>query len=232
MNLPNTKLPFVATVVIAALLTGCATTQPIPEITQPQSAAIAIDMTLKAPIGIFSSKPDQIYFVKTDSGDGLLQQQIIRSNYAKDGRAYLLNARPGTYVAVAAFFSRTGVPAGPASPGVSVTVATGRSGYTTYFSKELVKHTEVTVRENDFVFMGSFVVDQSAGLDGADEVQVHYKNVIAPGETTSLLGMAFGGSSHYRGVMSERNVDERTRTEFIQKAKDDLAGSGWAARVK
>ncbi len=223
MNFPRMRAQFGAMAFVVVLLSGCATTQPIPEISDPQSAAIAIDVTLKAPIGMFSNKPDQIYFVKIDSGDGLIQQQIIRSNYTKDGRAYLLNSRPGTYVAVAAFFSRTGVPAGPPSPGVSVTVTTGRSGYTTYFSKELVKHTEVTARENDFVFMGSYVVDQSTGLDGADEVQTHYKNVIAPGETTGMLGMAFGGSIHYRGAMRERKADERARSEFFQKAKGDLA---------
>ena len=232
MNFPRMRNLSAAVAFVAVLLSGCATTQPIPEISNPQSAAIAIDVTLTAPIGIFSNKPDQIYFANIDSGDGLLQQQIIRSNYVRDGRAYLLNARPGTYVAVAAFFSRAGVPAGAPQPGVSVTVATGRSGYTTYFSKELVEHTKVAVLENNFVFMGSYVVDQSTGLDGADAVQTHYKNVIAPGEATGVLAMAFGGTVHYRGALRERKADEQARTEFFQKAKDDLATSGWAVRIK
>ena len=219
-------------VLFAILLSGCATTQPIPDLSQPQSSGLGIEVTLKAPIGIFSAKPDQVYFAKIDGEDGLLQQQIIRSNYSKDGRAYLLNARPGTYVAVAVFLTRAGVPAGPPSPGFSVSMGIGRSGYTTYFSKELVEQTKVTVRENDFVSMGSYVLDQSVGLDGADGVQTHYKNVIAPGATTNIFLMGMSGNVHYRGTLIERKNDEMSRNEFFHRAKEDLAGSAWAERLK
>ncbi len=232
MNLLNMKWPFASVTFVAIILGGCATTQPIPELSQPQSAGFGIDVTIKAPIGIFSAKPDQIYFVRIDDEGGLLQQQIIRSNYSKSSRAYLLNARPGSYVAVAAFFSRAGAPAGPPSPGFSVSVTTGRSGYTTYFSKELVEHTKVTIREDDFVFMGSYVVDQSVGLEGADGVQTHYKNVIAPGAATGILLMGLSGDVHYRGTMLERKNDEQARNDFFRNAKEDLAGSAWAARIK
>ena len=218
MNLKNLKQLLAAIIAVVTLLSGCATTQPIPGMSNPQSSAIAIDLTLNAPIGVFSNKPAQVYFAKIDNQDGLLQQQVIRSNFVKDGRAYLLNARPGTYVVVGDFFL----------PPMQVSKGT----YTTYFSKELVEQTKVTVQENDFIFIGSYVVDDSVGLDGADEVQIHYKNILAPAETTGLLGMSFSGAVHYRGTLRERKVDEQTRTEFFQKAKDDLAGSGWATRIK
>jgi hypothetical protein len=231
MNLLNIKRLYAPIAFIGIILGGCATTQPIPELSQPQSAGFGIDVTLKAPIGIFTNKPDQIYFARIDGEDGLLQQQIVRSNYVKDGRAYLLNARPGTYVAVAAFFART-MMSGPPPPGFSITLGGGKTGYTTYFQKEFVEHTKVAVRENDFVFMGSYVVDQSVGLDGADAVQAHYKNVIAPGATTSIFGMALGGDAHYRGTMAERKSDDQARNDFFRNAKDDLSGSAWAARIK
>jgi len=158
-----------------------------------------------------------VYFARIDGEDGLLQQNIARSNYVKDGRAYLLNARPGTYVVVGAFFLPP--------------MQAARSTYTTYFSKELVEQSKVTIQENDFIFMGRYVVDTSVGLDGADEVQTHYKNVVAPGEATGVFAMSFAGAIHYRGALRERKSDEQTRSEFFQKAKDDLAGSGWAARI-
>jgi hypothetical protein len=183
-------------------------------------------------MGIFSAKPDQVYFVKIDGADGLLQQQIIRSNYSKDGRAYLLNARPGTYAAIAVFFTRAGVPAGPPSPGFSVSVGMGSSGYTTYFPRGLVELTKVTVRENEFIFMGNYVVDQSVGLDGADEVQIHYKNVIAPGATTNTFLMGLSGNVHYRGTLIEGKNDKTSRNEFLLRAKEDLSGSAWAERLK
>ena len=232
MNVLNMQRLLASLVLITIVLGGCATPQPIPELSQPQSSGLGIDVTLSAPIGLFKARPDQVYFAKIDGEDGLLQQQIIRSNYSKDGRAYLLNVRPGTYAAIGAFFSRAGIPAGPPSPGFSVSVATGRSGYTTYFSTELVERTKVIVRENDFVFMGSYMVDQSVGLEGADGVQTHYKNVIAPGAATGTFLMGLSGDVHYRGALLEHKNDEQTRNEFFRNAKEDLAGSAWATRLK
>jgi hypothetical protein len=82
-----------------------------------------------------------------------MQQSIIRSNYVKDSRAYLLNAGPGTYVAVASMFL---------SPGVQ------RGTYITYFPRDLLEYTRITVREGEVAFMGAFDLGTSVGLDGAD----------------------------------------------------------------
>jgi hypothetical protein len=231
MNLLNMKRLSPPAVLIGIILGGCVTTELIPEMSQPQSAGLGIEVAQRAPIGIFTSTPDQVYFARIDGEDGLLQQQIVRSNYIKEGRAYLLNARPGTYVAVATFFART-TPSGPPQPGFSITAGGGKSGYTTYFQRELVESTKVTVREGDFAFMGSYVVKQSAGLDGADAVQAHYKNVIAPGASTSVFLMGLAGDAHYRGTLAERNSDEKARGEFLRNAKADLGNTAWAARIK
>lgn len=222
MNLQNMKWLYASVAFIAIILGGCAAIQPIPEVSHPQSSALAIDV----------DTPGLIYFARIEGEDGLLQQQIIRSNYRKDGRTYLLNALPGTYVAVGAFVPGAGVPAGAAPSGFSVSVTMLRSGYTTYFSKELVEHTKVTVREGEFSFMGSYVVDRSFGLDGADEVQTHYKNVIAPGAPSGIFLMSLIRDYHYRGTMLERKSDELARNIFFRNAKDDLAGSAWAERIK
>jgi len=218
MNALNMLRLFAGSIVIAIAVGGCAT-QPIPGLSQPQSSGLGIDVTLTAPVGIFSNRPTQMYFAKIDGEGGILQQSIIRSNYVKDGRAYLLNAQPGAYVAVAAFFSR-------AAPGAPL------SRYTTYFSKELVDQTRVMIGANDFAFMGSYVVGQSVGLAEADAVQTHYQNVVAPGATTGGFLHLMSGDYHYRGTLVERKNDEQTRNEFVRNAKEDLAGSGWTARLK
>ena len=80
--------------------------------------------------------------------------------------------------------------------------------------------------------MGSYVVDQSVGLAGGDGVQTHYKNVIAPGAATDWFLMGLIRDYHYRGTMLERKSDEQARNDFFRNAKDDLAGSAWAARIK
>lgn len=231
MNVTNTLRLFSGPVVLAIFLGGCATSQPIPDLLQPQSSGLGIEITLQAPVAIFTSSPSQVFFAKTDGEDGLLQQSIYRSNYVKDGRAYLLNAKPGTYAAVATFVSRDSVPAAPPPPGISVSMTVGRTGYTTYFSKELLEQTKVTVGESDFVFMGKYVIGESTGLEGADAIQIHYQNVIAPGATTGGILHLMSGDYHYRGDLVERNNDKETREEFFLNAKKDLAGSGWIARL-
>ena len=204
-----------ATLVAATLLAGCAANQPIPQMTRQNGAVVAIELNVADPSNIGSHDPVQIYFAKIDNSDGILQQQFIRSNYVKDNRAYLLNARPGTYVAVASLFRS------PVSPAT----------YTTYFPRGLVEQTKVSVHEHEFAFMGSCIVDSSVGLDGADVVQIHYKNVIAPGAATGLLSMAFSGAVQYRGTLRERKDDVGTQAAFFRQAKEDLKGSSWTAFV-
>ena len=224
-----------APVLFAILLGGCVTPQPIPEMSRPQSSGLGIEISLSVsgltPNGY---APNQVYFVRIDNEDGLLQQQLYHSNYVKDGlnadgtwetppRAYLLNAPPGTYVAVAGLHIMRG--------------GAGGGRFTYYFDKKLVELTKVTVRENDFAFMGSYAVGESgrAGFNrfsGADQVQTHYKNVIAPEATTNAVLMFGQGNFNLLGTVREHKNDEMSRNEFFLRAKGDLAGSAWAGRFK
>ncbi len=224
MNAPKMERLAAGVLLIAVVLGGCASmqtqrpTQPVPDLAHPKSSGLAIDVSLKPPLSLFGNpRPDQIYFANIDVEGGLLQQQVIGSNYSKDGRVYLLNARPGVYVAVAAFYSVSSPP-------------TGAQSYTTYFPNELVEQTRVAVQEGDFVFIGKYVVDLSVGLKGADRVQIHYRDVIARRATPGGVFYVTDGY-HYRGAPLERKIDEQTRTEFGRKAKEDLAGSGWPTRI-
>jgi hypothetical protein len=114
-----------------------------------------------------------------DEADSVRQYQIIPSNCSRRGRAYLLNAQPGTYVAVATFVLQGQSMGGPSTR------------FTTYFSRELVEQTKVTVRENVFEFMGAYVVDNAVGLDRTEGEGTNYANVL-------LLGMM--GDVRYRGT--------------------------------
>jgi hypothetical protein len=214
-------------ILFALLATGCASV-PVPRMEDPQTSAIGIQVETQAPAGIFSHKPDRIFFVRIDGEGNIEQNQVIPSNFAKDGRIYLLNAKPGKYAAVAAFRSQAGLPLAPASqPGVSVSVTVGKTGYTTYFSKELIEATKVDVGRGEVAFMGSYVVKQSVGLTDAEPIQNHYAELIAPGSSKSGFGHLLSGDYHYRGAISEAKRDRDTRTEFLRKSKDDLAEGGW-----
>lgn len=209
MNMLNVQRLFFQSTLLAILVGGCATLPP--KLAHPKSSGLAIDMRLKAPIGLFTRTPDQVYLARIDGEDDRRPHEIIPSNYSNSGRAYLLNARPGTNVAVAAVLVQRQSMGGPSTT------------FTTYFSKELVEQTRVTVREAELSFMGAYVVDNLVGSDRAEGVETDYGTVF-------LLGMM--GDARYRGVLLERRADEQARNEFFRKAKEDLAGSGWAARLK
>ena len=214
------------------LIAGCAS-MPVPKMEDSQTSAIGIQIETQAPIGIINRKPDRIFFVQIDHEGDIRQNQVIPSNFAKDGRIYFLNARPGTYAAVAAFRSQSGLPFGPApQPGVSVSVAIGKTGYTTYFSKDLIEATKVKVGRGEFVFMGNYVVNQEVGLKDAEPIQNHYAELIAPGSSKTGFGHLLSGDYHYRGTVSEGKRDKAAKAEFAKRSTEDLAEGGWAQIIK
>jgi len=213
MSFSSVRSRIPATVVAAALLCGCGTPQ-IPVMSQPHDAVIAVDIVLKQPLGDVRSKPNTVYFAKIDSDDGLLQKQIIRANYVKDSRAYLLNAVPGTYVVVAAYLN----------PPMLVT----STDSITYFSKEIVERSKTTVGEGELAFMGSFEVAQAGWLDQADEVQTHYRNVLSPKDPKGIIAEYLNKLTSYRGQSIASGDEDKARDNFVRNAKKDLVGSSWA----
>lgn len=214
MSFSSVRLLVPGTMMVVALLCSCANQQ-LPGMSQPHAAVLAIDMTLRQPMGDVRSKPNAVYFAKIDGDGGLLQKQIIRANYIKDGRAYLLNAAPGTYVAVAAYVS----------PPMLVT----STDSITYLSKELVEKSKTGVGDGEVAFMGSFEVTQAAWLDKADEVQMHYRDVLSPRESKGLIAEYLNKITTYRGLPGVSGNEETARNSFVRNAKKDFAGSAWAA---
>ena len=204
MTSSTRKYPYAATAVVAAVLAGCATAQPIPSLSSPDSAGLVVDITQRAPVRIFTFSPVRVYFARIDGEGGLLQQRIFRSNYVTGGRAYLLNVPPGTYVFVGAY-------------------CVTRVAFTTSYSKDLVEQSKVTVGVGDLVVMGRYVVDQG-WPDRTDDVETHYRSV--------MLSMMSSPGIQYRGTLHEFKEDPRTRLDIVRHAKEDLAGSGWEDRIR
>jgi hypothetical protein len=107
---------------------------------------------------------ERVYFVRLeDHTDVRRAKSVIYSNYHNGKQVYLLNAKPGRYVAVAARLW---------SGDDSVSEA--------FFSMEMIPLTEVTVGPGQMVFMGDFLVNLGIRISRADEAQAHYFRLISP----------------------------------------------------
>ena len=216
-------------------LVGCATIPP-PKPQDPQSAAIGISVKLRAPIRIFSNNADMVYFIKIDEeGDLYNQERFIRSNYLKGGQVYFLNVEPGRYAAVACYQVKSVPKMNPYTGHMS---GTTESEYTTFFPEELIKLTEVLVEAGTIQFMGTYVVDQNLGFQEADNAQLHYFQLIAPGAyfepvTTMLLSMITGhGKYCYAGSLHEEHCDKQDEIEFLTNALKHFKNSDWFYSVQ
>jgi hypothetical protein len=81
------------------------------------------------------------------------------------------------------------------------------------------------------VFMGDYVIDQSTGFKEADETQLHYLQLIAPGAKTGYLSMAFSGSNYYKGALHEHKRDRQAEMQFLTNALEHLKGTEWASII-
>jgi len=240
----NAMQKLFAAILIMGLL-GCAGTMPPVKPLSSEMPAIGIAIKIRAPVKIFSSKPNRVYFIKLDEADSaasanyLVQSnQLIQSNYVNQNQMYLLNAKPGRYAVVAAFHSKStpNIPGGgsPGKSGVSVSVGVNmpsETKYNTFFSKELIKLTEVTVKPGEMVFMGDYVIDQSTGFKEADDTQSYYLQLIAPGAKTGYMSMAFSGSNYYRGALHEHKRDRQAEMQFLTNALEHLKGTEWVKMI-
>ncbi len=214
-------------------LTGCATT-PLPPavIDSEKLSIIGISLKVRAPIKIFSNKPETVFFARIDEDKELFtKDNFIRSNYAKDGQVYLLNAKPGRYVAIGCFYKKT--PAGQKSTDFATSYAQRPSNFTTFFSEDLITLTDVTVGSGKVVFMGKFVVDSSAGLKNADATQAHYAEIIAPyaeiGVTASIISslLSIEQDYYFTGSVHLDERDKQAEMTFLTNAVKHFKGSDW-----
>jgi len=207
--------------IFTSLVTGCAATMPVPKMADPQRSAIGIQVATKSLFG--TTQQNRVYFVKIDETDGITQNQVIPSNFIKDGRIYFLNAKPGKYAAVASLEIQTGYNA-PTYHRYS------------FFSKEQIEATIVDVQAAEIVFMGNYLIDQALGLDNAEPIQYHYSELLLPGGQKNGMGNVFMGSVsgdiQYKVSTFTLKNDDKTKAEFMKNAKEDLEEGGWGELIK
>lgn len=221
--------------VSVSVLAACKST-PMPGPCSPEAGGLAIQLKIRAPIKMFSQRAEQVLFVRLPGpgGSPAAGEQIV-SNYEKDGYVYLLNAPPGTYVAVAGFKEMESAPLTPvtlassSSFSVSYTYQPGPTNYTTYFPEDMIRATQVTVSAGSITFCGDFVVDQHVGLEGADPTQHFFYAQFGDGdEDENLLENAFGGDYHYRGTLHEASTNVKAVSDFREDEESRVVEAGWS----
>lgn len=215
---------------VALMLFALSACVPPPTIRDSQSAAIGISMGVTAPVPLFRFRPDKVYFVTAERKEDLYTQgRMVESNYVKFNRAYLLNAPPGYYVAVAAHHK--------------IESRKTTYHYKTFFTQEVVERTAVSVDPGAIAYMGDYVVNQAGDLTNPDEAQINFMPLV---DRTALFRMGgtkeaimaevavgvAGGGFLYSGLLGEANRDRRAEETFLEKAMDDLRDGGWSGIVQ
>ena len=183
-----------------------------------------VTFRLKAPMGMGIKKSAvQIFFVRLEGGDedAFSAEQVIPSNYSKKKQVYLLNAKPGRYVAVAANLGSQAT-AGSMSPvggGFSVGYQPPVMKYSAFFSMAMIPQTEVTVVPGEMVFMGDLLAKGSTKMENADAAQAHYYRMLSPeAAEKGYLARTFSGSAVYRAELESVSKDVATESSFWSRA--------------
>ena len=117
---------------------------------------------------------------------------------------------------------------------VSVGISIGATEYTTYFPENLIKLTDVAVGQGTIAYMGTFALNQSVGLDGADPSQRYFYRMFAPAghEDMNYLSLAFSGDYHYRGSLRNALQSDGEQAKFREHAREALGEVGWGNMVR
>ena len=166
---------------------------------------------------------DAVYFVQLGGTDRVRGHfPLLRSNFRRGDRFYLLNAPPGRYAVVATF---------KIDPHNTIVAFSPNSFYTAYFGEAMIRKTIVEVEPRSFTFMGTFSVRKEVDSLAGDETQAHYRSLIEPTlkDPANPSGVAEPGVNSFSYGALPLTADRQARTEaiFLSAALGDLEKSGW-----
>jgi len=197
--------PTVAPVGAFLLVVSLASAKPLPlEAPDPGRGVVGVRIKVIPPAKMGSNSADAVYFVRVvEDGDRFDAESLIHSNYSKGQHAYLLNAKPGRYVAV----------------GCEIDMGSGGGRGSVVFSKEGIRQTEIEVAAGSIVFMGEIEAQSSTKTSEADEAQAHYLRLISPSAANKgFMSRAMSGNYAYTASFKSVARDEATATAFWSEA--------------
>ena len=208
------------------------------EAPDPGCGIIGVSVKVIPPAKIGSNAADAVYFVRVvEDADRFTAESFIPSNYAMGRNVYLLNAKPGRYVAIGCRFVGNPAPVGaaaPASPGFHVGVAISPGPATVVFSKADILQTEVEVRAGAVVYMGEIKAQSSTKTRESDEAQTHYLPMISPTAAhQGFMARAFSGNLVYTAVFKSLVRGESAEADFwVGAIREDFKNEPrWTNRI-
>ncbi len=172
--------------------------------TDTNRSVVAIAVETASPVSIFSSTEAQIFFVKLESPDSVKAAKIIESNHFGGEYAYLIDAEPGVYAAVASYFNAE------------------EKSFTTVFDRKLIESTRTVVRGGEIAFMGRYRIKSSGSVTGRvlnEEIQKHYYRLIRPLLENQVYLYSGSPESSVRDTAAEK--------EFLARAKKVFRKTEW-----
>ena len=170
--------------IIFLLLIGfvCEMEGKIPKaLSQPADSNSSLLAVSFGPLEEFSDFVDKliyisVLFVKFDSSESSNEPQMIASNYSKNGRAYLINAEPGRYAAVALLIrlKESGMSIYVGTDGVSAFTSYSDSSDAVFFPQQIVDRSTIEVKPGEMAFMGDFTVELIPDITKGDSAQQQY----------------------------------------------------------
>jgi hypothetical protein len=233
MNHINTSLAGTGLLLALALSLACASLPP-PVREASDLSDIGVDVSISAPLW-GHTQAEYAYFVRLDESETYAYDDLIRSNYTIGDYVYLFNAEPGRYAVIAAGYQRQNQSApmgsstslgGGFSMSTSVSV-TSNNSFIAYLPKTLIDKTAVAVGPAEVAFIGEIVLDKT-DWEAADDIQLHYYNLLAPGhKDMNFLMKAFSGQRHDAGTEDELDQGQPTQRRFLEHSQREFADADW-----
>lgn len=218
----KTKLAWLALPLVAL---ACIAPKPA----SPDAALLGVRVTIQDAFGLHKVNAEEVYFARVDESGAVSRDEIITSNHTVDGYAYLINAQPGTYAAIAA--ATSSATSTPFQPGVA-TAGPHELDELTYLPEIAVSHTVIRVEPGTAAFMGDYVLERSPGFDAADATQIHYYRLLQPLEADGgLVGLLLTDRLGYCGTLSAEDRGPTALGRFIDYAGRWLGEDGWSSAL-